>query len=133
LQLVSEFASADKRKNLTRPEFLANSSDSPHRSCAKGRSRSAPRLPAALAHGDRRARRCRRGRPLPAGPRPRGRTYDRAVLVSSDRDFIPAVEFLNAKGRKVLHAGFPPRGSDLAAKCRGSLDLRPYLRGLERT
>ena len=43
--------------------------------------------------------------------------YDWAVLVSSDRDFIPAVEFLNAKGRKVLHAGFPPRGSDLAAKC----------------
>ena len=34
--------------------------------------------------------------------------YDWAVLVSSDRDFVPAVEFLNAKGRKVLHAGFPP-------------------------
>lgn len=59
--------------------------------------------------------------------------YDWAVLVSSDRDFIPAVEFLNAKGRKVLHAGFPPRGSDLAARCWGSLDLRPHLPGLERT
>ena len=58
--------------------------------------------------------------------------YDWAVLVSSDRDFIPAVEFLNGKGRKVLHAGFPPRGSELAAKCWGSLDLRPHLPGLER-
>lgn len=59
--------------------------------------------------------------------------YDWAVLVSSDRDFIPAVEFLNAKGCKVLHAGFPPRGSQLAAKCWGSLDLRPHLSALERT
>jgi len=59
-------------------------------------------------------------------------SYDWAVLVSSDRDFIPAVEFLGGKGRKVLHAGFPPRGSELAAKCWGSLDLRPHLRRLER-
>ena len=58
--------------------------------------------------------------------------WDWAVLVSSDRDFIPAVEFLNGKGRKVLHAGFPPRGSQLAAKCWGSLDLRPHLSALER-
>ena len=59
-------------------------------------------------------------------------SYDWAVLVSSDRDFIPAVEFLGGKGRKVLHAGFPPRGSELAAKCWGSLGLRPYLKQLER-
>ena len=59
-------------------------------------------------------------------------SYDWAVLVSSDRDFIPAVEFLGGKGRKVLHAGFPPRGSELAARCWGSLDLRPYLKQLER-
>jgi len=58
--------------------------------------------------------------------------YDWAVLVSSDRDFIPAVEFLDGKGRKVLHAGFPPRGSELAAKCWGSLDLRSHLSLLER-
>jgi uncharacterized LabA/DUF88 family protein len=59
-------------------------------------------------------------------------SYDWAILVSSDRDFVPAVEFLAGKGRKVLHAGFPPRGSELAAKCWGSLDLRPYLTQLER-
>lgn len=58
--------------------------------------------------------------------------YDWAVLVSSDRDFVPAVEFLNAKGRKVLHAGFPPRGSHLAARCWGSLSLGPHLEGLAR-
>ena len=55
-----------------------------------------------------------------------------AVLVSSDRDFIPAVEFLAAKGRKIINAGFPPRGADLARACWAHLDLRPYLRELER-
>lgn len=59
--------------------------------------------------------------------------YDWGVLASSDRDFVPAVEFLNAKGRKVLHAGFPPRGSQLAAKCWGSLDLRRHLQALARS
>lgn len=51
-------------------------------------------------------------------------SYDIAVLVSSDRDFIPAVEFLDSKGIKIVQAGFPPRGSDLAKRCWGSLDLK---------
>jgi uncharacterized LabA/DUF88 family protein len=59
-------------------------------------------------------------------------SYDLAVLVSSDRDFIPAVELLNAKGRKVIHAGFPPRGMDLARKCWASIDLRNALGEVER-
>jgi uncharacterized LabA/DUF88 family protein len=58
--------------------------------------------------------------------------WDVAVLVSADRDFIPAVEFLGAKGRKVVHAGIPPYGMDLARKCWSSLDLREGIAGLER-
>lgn len=51
-------------------------------------------------------------------------SYDIAVLVSSDRDFIPGVEFLNSKGLKVVHAGFLPKGSDLAQRCWASFDLK---------
>jgi len=40
--------------------------------------------------------------------------YDVAVLATTDRDLIPAVEFLNVKGRKVVHAAFPPKGADLS-------------------
>ncbi len=58
--------------------------------------------------------------------------HDWAILVLSDRDFVPAVEFLGGEGRKVLPAGFPPRSRELAAKCWGSLDLRPHLNQLER-
>ena len=51
-------------------------------------------------------------------------SYDVGVLVSADRDFIPAVELLDAKGRKVVHAGFAPDGMELARKCWASFDLR---------
>lgn len=49
--------------------------------------------------------------------------YDLAVLATSDADLVPAVEFLNAKGRKVIQAGFPPRGVSLAAACWASFDV----------
>jgi uncharacterized LabA/DUF88 family protein len=58
--------------------------------------------------------------------------YNVAVLVSADRDFIPAVEFLDSKGRKVVHAGFPPGGMDLARKCWASYDLRKAISELDR-
>jgi uncharacterized LabA/DUF88 family protein len=54
-------------------------------------------------------------------------SYDIAVLVSGDRDFIPAVELLDAKGRKVVHAGFSPEGMDLARKCWASFDMKTRL------
>lgn len=49
--------------------------------------------------------------------------YDVAVLVSSDSDFVPAVQFLDLRGRKIVQAGFPPTGSHLATACWASFDL----------
>lgn len=49
--------------------------------------------------------------------------YDVAVLASSDSDLVPAVDFLNQKGRKIIQAGFPPSGVDLATACWGSFDV----------
>ena len=49
--------------------------------------------------------------------------YDIAVLVSSDSDFVPVVEFLDLRGKKVVQAGFPPVGSHLAKACWASFDL----------
>ena len=37
--------------------------------------------------------------------------YDIAVLVSSDRDFVPVAEFLETRGIKVIHGAFPPMGA----------------------
>ena len=54
------------------------------------------------------------------------------ILVSSDRDFIPAVNYLATKGYKVIHAGFPPHGMDLARACWGSIDIRTGLHEISR-
>lgn len=43
--------------------------------------------------------------------------YDVAILVSSDRDFVPVADFLQSKGIKVIHAAFPPSGSQLSQRC----------------
>lgn len=51
--------------------------------------------------------------------------YDAAVLVSSDADLIPGVDFVQTSaGRKVIQAGFPPGGVDLATQCWGSFDVK---------
>jgi uncharacterized LabA/DUF88 family protein len=55
-----------------------------------------------------------------------------AILVSSDRDFIPAVQMLTAKGYKVINAHFPPTGMNLAGACWASIDVRKGLPELAR-
>ncbi len=50
-------------------------------------------------------------------------TYDIAVLVSADSDFVPLAEFLKTKGKKVVHGQFPPKGAELAQKCWAPIDL----------
>ncbi len=58
--------------------------------------------------------------------------WDVAILVSSDRDFIPVVDFLTTKGRRVINVHFPPQGMHLARTCWASIDLRPHLIDLAR-
>jgi len=50
-------------------------------------------------------------------------SYDAAVLASLDADMVPAVDFVQSSGKKVIQAGFPPKGIDLASECWGSFDV----------
>lgn len=50
-------------------------------------------------------------------------TYDIGVLVSADSDFVPLAEFLQKKGKKIIHGKFPPKGAELTQKCWGHIDL----------
>ena len=49
--------------------------------------------------------------------------YDIAVLISSDGDFVPVVEFLKTRGIKVIHGAFPPKGHHLRIQCWGHIDV----------
>jgi uncharacterized LabA/DUF88 family protein len=55
-------------------------------------------------------------------------SWEYAVLVSSDKDFIPAVEMLNRKGFHVINAYFPPQGMELSKHCWASVDLNLCLK-----
>lgn len=49
--------------------------------------------------------------------------YDVALLVGSDRDFVPAVELLQMKNIKVINATWRGYGHQLAMTCWASLEL----------
>ncbi len=53
----------------------------------------------------------------------RADNYHIAVLVSSDKDFVPVFEFLQRKGIKVIHGAFPPKGAQLTRECWGSIPI----------
>jgi len=58
--------------------------------------------------------------------------YDVGVLASLDSDLVPAVEFLALRGRKIIQAGFPPKGTDLATACWASFDVWADRKEIER-
>ena len=49
--------------------------------------------------------------------------YDVAVLISSDRDFVPVCSFLQAKGIIVIHGSIGYSGAVVSAACWGQIDL----------
>ena len=58
--------------------------------------------------------------------------YDVAILVSSDKDFVPVAEFLQIRGIKVIHGAFPPRGAVLTQKCWASIDIQKERQNFQR-
>lgn len=56
-----------------------------------------------------------------------------AILVTSDRDFIPAVQLLNRKGFCVINAHFPPNGADLSRTCWASIDMERAIPDIKRS
>lgn len=44
-------------------------------------------------------------------------TYDRAILVSGDADFVPAVEFVQRGGMQIIHVHFRNQANELMNAC----------------
>jgi uncharacterized LabA/DUF88 family protein len=49
--------------------------------------------------------------------------FDVAILLSSDADHIPAVDWIQARGRKVINATWANHGFDLKRTCWASIEL----------
>ena len=59
-------------------------------------------------------------------------SYDAAVLATSDADMVPAVQFIQTRGKKIIQAGFPPIGVHLAAECWGSFNVMKVASKIQR-
>lgn len=51
--------------------------------------------------------------------------YDVAVLVSGDADYVPAVEYVQSQGLKVINVAWATKGHELRQQCWASFDRRP--------
>lgn len=60
------------------------------------------------------------------------KAFDVAILVSSDADFVPAVDWLQARGFKVLNATWANHGFELAKVCWASMELDSVITDLTR-
>jgi len=58
--------------------------------------------------------------------------YDVAILLSSDADHIPAVEWIQARGRKVINATWAGHGFDLKRTCWADIELDSVMPLLKR-
>jgi uncharacterized LabA/DUF88 family protein len=58
--------------------------------------------------------------------------YDVAVLVSGDADYIPAVEYVQSQGLKVINAAWPHKGYELQGACWATFSLNDLIPKLTR-
>ena len=58
--------------------------------------------------------------------------YDAAILVSADKDFIPAVDYLQSRNFKVINATWRGRGHELARTCWASFEIDQLISRLKR-
>jgi len=58
------------------------------------------------------------------------KAFDTAVLVSSDTDFVPAVEYIERKGCRIVHAGFRNQSNELRSACWGHFFIEDILNDL---
>jgi uncharacterized LabA/DUF88 family protein len=53
--------------------------------------------------------------------------YDVAILLSSDADHIPAVEWIQGRGKKVINATWANHGLDLKKTCWAEIELDKFI------
>lgn len=58
--------------------------------------------------------------------------YDVAAIISHDADMIPAVEFVQSRGKRVIHFGFSPTGFELRKSCTHNFDMKTDIGRIKR-
>lgn len=53
--------------------------------------------------------------------------YDKAILVSDDADFVPAIEYIQRRGNHIIHAGFKNQAFEIKKACWDHINLEDIM------
>ncbi|MEW6674185.1 MAG: NYN domain-containing protein [Thermodesulfobacteriota bacterium] len=53
--------------------------------------------------------------------------YDKAVLISNDQDFVPAIEYIQRRGNQIFHASFKNQGFEVKKACWSHIDFEDIM------
>ncbi|MCK4910339.1 MAG: NYN domain-containing protein [Thermodesulfovibrionales bacterium] len=53
--------------------------------------------------------------------------YDKAILLSDDADFVPAVEYIQRRGNQIIHAGFKNKAFEIKKACWSHVDFEDIM------
>ncbi len=53
--------------------------------------------------------------------------YDKAILISNDEDFVPAIEYIQRRGNHIIHAGFRNQGFAVKKACWDHINLEDIM------
>jgi uncharacterized LabA/DUF88 family protein len=53
--------------------------------------------------------------------------YDKAVLISGDADFVPAIEYIQRRGNHIIHAGFKNQAFAIKKACWAHIDFEDIM------
>jgi uncharacterized LabA/DUF88 family protein len=55
------------------------------------------------------------------------KNYDKAILISDDADFVPAVEYIHRLGNHIIHAGFKNQAFEIKKACWDHIDFEDIM------
>jgi hypothetical protein len=53
--------------------------------------------------------------------------YDKAVLISNDEDFVPAIEYIQRRGNHIIHGSFKNQGFAVKKACWSHIDFEDIM------
>jgi uncharacterized LabA/DUF88 family protein len=56
--------------------------------------------------------------------------YDKAILISNDADFVPAIEYIQRRGNRIIHAAFKNQGFAVKKACWSHINFEDIMSDL---
>lgn len=53
--------------------------------------------------------------------------YEKAILISNDADFVPAIEYIQRRGNQIIHAGFKNQAFEIKKACWDHIDFEDIM------